>query len=282
MLRTISLALLAGGEAEPASAIAYALGLAASTGAQLRATIVAPPLLLPTLAYSGYAVATQMLTIIERENLARKEQAQTTATLIQSEAQKRGVSASVDTLSAAEESQRAHLLKMARLSDVCVLSAPPLGATLQHDLVIDLLFGAGVPLIVAPEKWAKSELPRRIVIAWDGGRVAARAVHDALPFLVAAETVEVVSVNGEKPIEEEASGADLAEHLRRHGVVVSTQTPPLEVDGVAATLRVFVRHRGADLLVMGAYGHSRLREFVLGGATRDALAQVEVPTLMSH
>ena len=163
-----------------------------------------------------------------------------------------------------------------------MVSAPPPGATQQRDLVIDLLFGAGVPLIVAPAQGASVQPPSRIVIAWEGGRVAARAVRDALPLLAKAETVEIVSVHGEKPIEGEAPGADLAEHLKRHGVAVSTHALPVGVDGVAATLRGHVRHRGADLLVMGAYGHSRLREFILGGATREALANVEVPILMSH
>jgi len=282
MLRTISLALLAEGEADPASTVAYALGLASRAGAHLRATVVAPPLLLPALSYSGYAVATQMLTIVERENLARREQAEAIAALIRSEAQKLGASASVEALSAVPDPQRPHLLSIARLSDVCVLSAPQPGATLQRDLLIDLLFGAGVPLIVAPAEKMAAAKPRKAVVAWDGGRVAARAVRDSLPLLAEAETVEIVSVHGEKQIDDEPSAADLAEHLRRHCAAVSARALPLDVDGVAATLRAHVRHCGADLLVMGAYGHSRLREFVLGGATRDVLAQVEVPTLMSH
>ena len=282
MLRTVSLALLAEGEVDPAPTIAYALGLASRAGAHLRASIVAPPLLLPALSYSGYAVATQMLTIVERENLARREQAEAAAELIRSEAQKLGLSANVETLSAVQDPQTPHLLSIARLSDVCVLSAPQPGATLQRDLLIDLLFGAGVPLIVAPAEGKATARPRKVVVAWDGGRVAARAVRDSLPLLVEAETEEIVSVHGEKQIDSEASAADLAEHLRRHCAAVSAHVLPLDVDGVAATLRGHVRHGGADLLVMGAYGHSRLREFVLGGATRDALSQVQVPILMSH
>jgi nucleotide-binding universal stress UspA family protein len=282
MLRTVSLVLLAEGEIDPAPTIAYALGLASRAGAHLRATVVAPPLLLPALSYSGYAVATQMLTIVERENLARREQAEAAAALIRTEAQRLATSASVETRSAVQDPQTPHLLSVARLSDVCVLSAPEPGVSLQRDLVIDLLFGAGVPLIVAPAQAKAAERPRKIVVAWDGGRVAARAVRDALPLLAAAETVEIVSIHGEKQIESEASAADLAEHLRRHCGAVSAHVLPLEVDGVAATLRGRMRHGGADLLVMGAYGHSRLREFVLGGATRDALARVEFPILMSH
>ena len=119
-------------------------------------------------------------------------------------------------------------------------------------------------------------------VAWDGGASAARAVRDALPLLAAAEMVEVVSVLGEKDITAEASGADIARHLTRHCPEVCVNVLPVGEDGVAATLFAHGILTRADLMVMGGYGHSRLREFILGGVTRDTLARTDIPTLLSH
>ena len=152
----------------------------------------------------------------------------------------------------------------------------------QRDIVIDMLFGSGVPLLLVPANWNKPGPIRKAIVAWDGGASAARAVRDALPLLADAEMVEVVSVLGEKDIAAEASGADIARHLARHCREVSVNVLPVREDGVAATLFAHGILTRADLMVMGGYGHSRLREFVLGGVTRDTLARTDIPTLLSH
>jgi nucleotide-binding universal stress UspA family protein len=103
-----------------------------------------------------------------------------------------------------------------------------------------------------------------------------------MPLLAAAEMVEVVSVLGEKDIAAEASGADIARHLARHCPEVCVNVLPVGEDGVAATLFAHGILTRADLMVMGGYGHSRLREFILGGVTRDTLARTDIPTLLSH
>ena len=116
---------------------------------------------------------------------------------------------------------------------------------------------------------------RRILVAWNGSREAARAVHDALPFLLAAErtTVLIVDPQAQSSNVGEPPGADLAAHLARHGVRVEIKTVP--GGGLAAGDAILAQaaDEGADLLVMGGYGHSRLWEMVLGGATRHLLAQ---------
>jgi nucleotide-binding universal stress UspA family protein len=279
-LVTVSLALQTDSESDPQAAIRYALGLASRAKAQLCATIAAPFVAAPALAYSGYAVATQMLMIVEKENEARREEAEKRAAAIRTEAEKLGVSAEVEVLPAVYEPPTPHFLRMAGMSDVCVTSAPE-GSSMQRGLAIDLLFGAGAPVLLVPTKWESQERALRAVVAWDGGRAAARAVRDALPLLVEAETVEIVSVLGDKNVGEDAP-AGLARHLSRRCKAVSAHVLPVVEGDVAATLSKHVRLRDADLLVMGAYGHSRLREFLLGGATRDTLAKVETPTLMSH
>src|SRR5271163_1943510 len=254
LLKTISLALIANSDPDPAAAVRYALDLAGRTRAHLFVRIGVPPLVIPTLGYPMHAAASQMLAIIEEENVERREQAE----------------------------QMALMMRMARVSDVCIALAPPSTEPQLRDILIDTLFGSGVPLLLVPANWNKPGPIKKAIVAWDGGSSAARAVRDALPLLADAEMVEVVSVFGEKDIAAEASGADIARHLARHCREVSVNVLPVHDDGVAATLSAHGILTRADLMVMGGYGHSRLREFVLGGVTRDTLARVDIPTLLSH
>jgi nucleotide-binding universal stress UspA family protein len=127
-------------------------------------------------------------------------------------------------------------------------------------------------------------LGKRVLVGWNAGREAARAVQDALPLLMAAESVTVLTVNPEIGLggHGEEPGADIALHLARHGVRVTVEhmTAPEISAGDVILNRAF--ELSADLLVIGAYGHSRLREMVLGGVTRSLLQQMTVPVLMSH
>jgi nucleotide-binding universal stress UspA family protein len=119
------------------------------------------------------------------------------------------------------------------------------------------------------------------VVCWDGSRSAARATGDAIPFLKRAKAVDVVIV-GDKPKSNEAPGADIAAALTRHGVKVEVK-PIVATDIDAAN--VILSHAAdtsADFMVMGGYGHSRFREFVLGGFTRSILSSMTIPVLMSH
>lgn len=141
-----------------------------------------------------------------------------------------------------------------------------------------------IPYIGAPEQGGEVVFGRNIMVAWDASREAARAVGDALPILERADHVDLVTVDpvadahrhGEEP------GADIALELARHGVDV-------EVEQIAArdmrpgdVILARLADRGSDMLVMGAYAHSRVRELVLGGVTRSVLEQMTVPVLMSH
>jgi nucleotide-binding universal stress UspA family protein len=120
------------------------------------------------------------------------------------------------------------------------------------------------------------------MVCWDGSRNAARAVGDAMPLLARAKAVEVVIVASEAGKSDELPGADIAHHLARHGLKVELQrivSPGLDV---ANTILSHAADAGTDFIVMGGYGHSRMRELVLGGATRGILTSMTVPTLMSH
>ena len=122
----------------------------------------------------------------------------------------------------------------------------------------------------------------RIMVCWDGSRAAARAVADAMPLLKKAKQVEVVIISDKPSKRDEVPGADLGQHLARHGLKVDVKriTSP-DID-VPSTILSYAADSSADMIVMGGYGHSRLREFVLGGATRGLLESMTVPVLMSH
>jgi nucleotide-binding universal stress UspA family protein len=165
-----------------------------------------------------------------------------------------------------------------RLVDLIVIGKPdaetetPLAATLDA-----ALFDTGRPVLVAPT--AVTAVGSRIAIAWNGSAQAARVVAGSLPFLRLAGEVAVLTV-GE--IGRSASAADLVAYLARHDVRAAHEPLALDQSTVGATLLAHAAKKQADLLVMGAYGHSRLREMILGGATRDVLAAATLPVLMAH
>jgi nucleotide-binding universal stress UspA family protein len=147
----------------------------------------------------------------------------------------------------------------------------------------ELAMGSGGPVIVVPYVGAAEEFGRRMVIAWNGSREAARAVHDALPLLRAAESVWIVSINAEADSEgEPAPAAQLAQYLADHGIKAEPQALRSDDIRAADLLLSRIADLGADSLVMGCFGHSRLREFVLGGMTREVLRHMTVPVLLSH
>ena len=121
-----------------------------------------------------------------------------------------------------------------------------------------------------------------VMVCWDGSRQAARAIGDAMPLLVKSQRVEVVIVTNERGKEDEIEGADMAEHLARHGLKVDVHRIGGGDIDVADALLSHAADSGADFMVMGGYGHSRLREFVLGGVTRSILQSMTIPMLMSH
>lgn len=174
----------------------------------------------------------------------------------------------------------------ARYADIAVLPNAPRGrpeAAAAHDLFHDLLLQSGRPVLVVPG--AVETVPgARAVIAWKPTREAARAVHDALPLLREAESVDVVVVDPE-PDETgygEDPGADIAAHLARHGLRVEMVAKPRTNFSTAFAVLDHARDVGAGLLVAGGYGRSRFREFLLGGATRELLQSTHLPVLFSH
>ena len=172
----------------------------------------------------------------------------------------------------------------ARYADLAILGQPEPenGGEVDAELPEDVVLGAGRPALVIPYIGAGKEIGKRVLIAWDGGREAARAVNDALPLLEKAESVAVLVINPSHGGHGEQPGADIALHLARHGITVEAQHIEVRDISTGNALLSRLADEDIDLLVMGAYGHSRLRQMVLGGVTREVFQQMTVPVLMSH
>lgn len=169
---------------------------------------------------------------------------------------------------------------MARSHDVSLVEVDPASAE-KTALAQSLIFGSGRPVLVVPEGLKGNWDLGKIAIAWDGGRAASRAVHDAMPLLAKAGHASLVSAFDDKDIGEHAA-LDLAEYLERHEISSSHLDVSVAGRTVGAALQHAALSQGAGLLVMGAFGHSRLRDFVLGGATQSTLRALKLPVLFSH
>ncbi len=173
---------------------------------------------------------------------------------------------------------------MARRFDLSVIMQSDEDNGAYNDILIEAaLFDSGRPVIVTPYIQKDGLKLNRIVCCWDGSRAAARAVNDALPILKKAGIVELLIVMNEKTVDEKrVRGADIGHHLARHGLKVDVKTVPAADIDVASVVLSYVADQAVDMIVMGGYGHSRLREFVLGGVTRGILSSMTVPVFMSH
>jgi nucleotide-binding universal stress UspA family protein len=172
---------------------------------------------------------------------------------------------------------------IARRFDLAIVGqAKPDGNVVEAMISESTLFESGRPVIIVPYIQKAPIKLDRIMVCWDGSRSAARAIADAMPFLERAKNVEVVIVTNERRKRDEIEGADMGQHLARHGLKVEvTRITHGDLD-VADALLSHSMDASADFMVMGGYGHSRLREFVLGGVTRTILRTMTLPTLMSH
>ncbi|MBN9260607.1 MAG: universal stress protein [Hyphomicrobium sp.] len=178
------------------------------------------------------------------------------------------------------------VLEHARASDLIVASQtdPDWELSGLFDFPERLMMEGGRPVLLVPYAGTYGEIGKRVTVAWSGKREGARAVFDALPLLKGAEVVTLLCVvgGGAEPEPGELPGTQIAAALSRHGVKVTVQKSVAEEIGVADDILSRLADNGSDLLVMGAYGYSRLREMVFGGVTRHILRHMTVPTLMSH
>lgn len=176
---------------------------------------------------------------------------------------------------------RTFVLNQARAADILVLARQGSDDANQGRMALspgDIVMDLGRPLLVVPPGIERLSA-KHVVIAWKDTREARRAVWDALPFLKEAETVTVLSVGSGA---EDQGAADVSEYLTLHGIMSRAVTRPDSVKFAADEVMIFAREHNADLIVCGAYGHSRMREWILGGMTHDLLESTPVCCLMSH
>ena len=173
--------------------------------------------------------------------------------------------------------------ELARTVDLTVVQQPnPDDVNGEFDMVETALFSSGRPVLIVPYIQKAGFSLNYVLCCWDGSRAAARAIGDSLPLLMKAKRVKVLTVITGKFDEKDVTGADLAAHLARHGINIELERIPAADIDVASAILSHAADTNADLIVMGGFGHSRLRQFILGGATRGMLEAMTVPTLMSH
>lgn len=187
----------------------------------------------------------------------------------------------------AEGNPAAVMAVQARCADLAVMGQP--NRYEAHDSSVDAMIAsalmqAGRPVLMVPFAGEFSTVGQRVLVAWNASREAARAVHDALPLLVRADLVTVLVINPRPGMigHGDVPAADIAAHLARHNVKAeATHTVATDISDGAALLS-YAADIGADLIVAGAYGHSRVREMVFGGVTHTMLTEMTAPVLLSH
>lgn len=247
-----------------------AIGLAERFDAHLTGLFVLEPMFIPS-----FAAAEAGRVVAEVESRARADATREAENEFRAATANRPVRANWST---SADDPVAALSLAARYADLVVAGQPEgEGAPWTKDLIV----ASGRPVLFVPYAGKFTRLGNRVLVAWDEGREAARAVTDALPFLAKAAAVDVVRFNPPKS-PRRAPDTDVAAWLARHGVkaTLAEQTVPELAIGEQILSRA--ADFDADLLVMGAYAHSRVRDLVLGGATRTLLGAMTVPVLMSH
>jgi nucleotide-binding universal stress UspA family protein len=255
----------------------YAISVAAAFNAHLTGSVF---LYAPFVSTSRAGYVPPEVELIERHNQAAIEAARERFTAASTRA---GIKAEPLTLSASLISAGDQFGQIARRFDLAVVGQPePETNAVEENIIEAALFDSGGPLIVVPYIQKAPLKLDHIMVCWDGGRAAARAIRDAIPFLRRGGRIEVVIVTNERGKRDQIERSDLDAHLTRHGLDVAVKRMPVGDVDVADMLLSHAADEGVDFIVMGGYGHSRLREFVLGGVTRSVLRMMTVPVLMSH
>ena len=256
----------------------YAISAAEAFGAHVLGIAVSYEPVIPGTVMGGIPPE-----IIESQRSESNKKASTAVSRFEQAVKRTGVSGETRTISASISGAADQIGRIGRRFDLVIVGQPERQKSLPDEVVDEgVLFESGRPVIFVPFIQKGGMKLDRIMVCWDGSRAAARAVADAMPFMKKAKQVEVVIVADKAGKKDEVPGADLAQHLARHGLKVDVKriTSP-DID-VPSTILSYAADSSADMIVMGGYGHSRLREFILGGATRGLLEAMTVPVLMSH
>jgi nucleotide-binding universal stress UspA family protein len=262
----------------PSPASDYAVSVAATFDAHLAGIAFLYDPIVPV-SGAGYIPA-EVIESQERDN-----QAATKAALDRFAAatDRAGVTAEPLTLSASFAGVGEQFGRIARRFDLSIVGQAEPEASAAEEMIAEAaLFESGRPVIIVPYIQKAPLKLDRVMLCWDGSRAATRAIADAMPLLNRAGRVEIVIVANEHGKQDEIEGADMGAHLARHGLNVEVKRTVLGDIDVADVILSHAADAGSDFIVMGGYGHSRLREFVLGGVTRSIFRSMTAPVLMSH
>lgn len=218
--------------------------------------------------------------MIAREAARSRQNAQALLAAFEAAAERSGIRHEAIFEQCATQSEPGLLVDYARLRDLTIM---PMRESHERWDAEEVIFESGRPTLILPT--APRSRPFRLdaaCVAWDFSRTAARAISDALPLLEKARNVRVVTVTHEKALDSKRSAEELAKNLARHGIEVVLDKVDAEGKPIGEVLEAYVLAHGIDVLVMGAYGTPRWREFVLGGATRSLLSKPPIPILFSH
>lgn len=278
-IKDILVALTTYPEPTPDAAVAGAVSIAATLDARIAAIACEVKIKLPNSPFGNALIDLTALAAAE----AKKSRAGAEHLLgvFRNEAGKRGVNAETISEPCFSPDVPDILTEYARFRDLTIVPVPP-GDGFDQWYAETIIFGSGRPTLVLPQDSSKPFELGTAVVAWDFSKTAARAVADAIPILQKCKQVRVVTVMNEKDIDTRRSASELARHLAHHRVEVTVDTTDAAGRDIGSALQSYATNCGADLLVMGAYGHSRLRQFILGGATRTMLGRPALPVLMSH
>lgn len=276
MIKDIVVNLSVGEKASPACD--YAVSVAATFDAHLAGIAFLYDPIVPV-SGAGYIPA-DVIDAQEREN---EEATRAALDRFNTACSRAGVGAEPLTLSASFAGVGEQFSRIARRFDLSIVGqAEPESSAVEEIIAESALFESGRPVIVVPYIQRAPLKLDNVMVCWDGSRASTRAIADAMPLLAKAGRVEVVIVTNERGKQDEIEGADMGEHLARHGLNVDVKRTALGDIDVADVLLSHAADVGSDFMVMGGYGHSRLREFVLGGVTRSIFRSMTVPVLMSH
>jgi nucleotide-binding universal stress UspA family protein len=266
-------------ERSPRPAIDGAISLAVPWQAELNAVAVGyESASMPLVAEGGAAVAA----IFEAERDKALERANAALAVFEAEAKLAGLIHSSRAIGALQGEAVAILGATARLYDLTVVAQPEFERdTFDNTLAQEILFQSGGPVLFMPYTFKGAFHARRIGICWDGSRLAARAVRDAIPLLEQAEAITIITINA-ADVPADASAAQLVRYLSRLGVPTEIDSVKTAKANIQSSILSLAADESLNMLVMGGYGHSRLKETVFGGVTRDMLESMTVPTLMSH
>ncbi len=262
----------------PGPAGDYAISVAAAFDAHLAGIAFVYDPIVPV-SGAGYIPA-DVIETQERENAAASKAA---ADRFTAACKRAGVAAEPLTLSASLAGVGEQFGHIARRFDLSIVGqAEPERSAVEEVIAEAALFESGRPVIIVPYIQKDPLKLDRVMLCWDGSRAATRAIADAMPLLKKAGQVEVVIVTNERGKRDEIEGADMAQHLARHGLKVDVKRTVLGDIAVADVILSHAADVGSDFIVMGGYGHSRLREFMLGGTTRTIMESMTLPVLMAH